>query len=70
MRFYQALIDGSDPRLEAWPWHVPGASLREMFGSGATVRVRNLVVSIASSSPGRVDATVNGMVARGAEILA
>jgi hypothetical protein len=70
MRFYQALIDGGDSRLAAWPWHVPGASLRDLFSSGATVRVRNLIVSIASGSTPRVDATVAGMVSRGAEIVA
>lgn len=70
MRFYQALTDGSEPRLEAWPWQVPGRSLRDLFASGAAVRVRNLVVSIASASPARVDATVAGMVARGGELLA
>ena len=69
MRFYQALIDGDDPRLAAWPWYVRGASLPDLFPVGATVRVRNLVISIASASASRVDATVAGMVARGAEIL-
>ncbi len=69
MRFYQSLIDGDDPRLQAWPWYVRGASLPELFPVGATVRVRNLVISIASASASRVDATVAGMVARGAEIL-
>lgn len=69
MRFYQSLVDGGDPRLAAWPWHVPGASLRDMFDSGATVRVRNLVISIASNSTSRVDATVAGMISRGAQVL-
>ncbi len=69
MRFYQALTDGDDPRLSAWPWRVPGRSLRDLFGNGATVRVRNLVVSVASGSSARVDATVAGMVARGGELL-
>lgn len=70
MRFYQGLTDGYEPRLAAWPWYGPQRSLRELFGSGAAVRVRNLVVSIASGSPSRVDATVAGMVARGGELLA
>jgi len=70
MRFYQALTDGSEPRLDAWPWHVPGRSLRYLFPNGAAVRMRNLVISVASASTHRVDATVAGMVARGAEILA
>jgi hypothetical protein len=69
MHFYQSLIDGGDPRLAAWPWYVPGASLRDMFHVGATLRVRNLVISIASESTSRVDATVAGMVSRGAEIV-
>jgi hypothetical protein len=69
MRFYQGLTDGHEPRLAGWPWYVPGRSLRDLFGSGAAVRVRNLVVSVASASPHRVDATVNGMVARGGEVL-
>jgi hypothetical protein len=70
MRFYQALTDGEDSRLAAWPWFVPGASLRDLFTNGATVRVRNLVISIASASASRVDATVAGMAARGAQPLA
>ena len=45
------------------------ATEANLFGSGAAVRVRNLVVSVASASPHRVDATVNGMVARGGEVL-
>jgi hypothetical protein len=70
MRFYQGLTDGHEPRLAGWPWYVPGCSLLDLFGSGAAVRVRNLVISVASASPYRVDATVNGMVARGGELLA
>jgi hypothetical protein len=69
MRFYQSLIDGDDRRLAAWPWYKPGHTLRDLFGAGATVRVRNLVLSIASGSSYRVDATVAGMVARGGELL-
>ena len=38
--------------------------------SGATVRVRNVVISVVAVSAARVDATVAGMVSRGAEILA
>jgi hypothetical protein len=70
MRFYQALVDGDDPRVAAWPWYVPGQALRDLFTTGATVRVHNIVVSIASNAAQRVDATVAGMVARGAELLA
>ena len=66
---YQSLIDGDDRRLASWPWYVPGHTLRDLFGAGATVRVRNLVLSIASGSSYRVDATVAGMVARGGELL-
>jgi hypothetical protein len=69
MRFYQALTDGSEPRLADWPWFVPGRALPDLFASGAAVRMRNLVVSVASASPQRVDATLAGMVARGGEIL-
>jgi len=69
MRFYQALTDGSEPRLADWPWLVPGRFLPDLFASGAAVRMRNLVVSIASASPQRVDATIAGMAARGGEVL-
>jgi SAM-dependent methyltransferase len=69
MRFYQALTDGSEPRLADWPWLVPARSLPDLFASGAAVRMRNLVVSIASASPQRVDATLAGMAARGGEVL-
>jgi hypothetical protein len=70
MRFYQALVDGEDERVAAWPWYVPGQALRDLFTAGATVRVHNLVISVASNAAQRVDATVAGMVARGAELLA
>jgi hypothetical protein len=70
MRFYQSLTDGDDPRLAGWPWYAPGHTLRELFGNGAMVRVRNLVLSIASASSYPVEATVAGMVARGGELLA
>jgi hypothetical protein len=70
MRFYQGLTDGQEPRLAGWPWYVPGCTLPDLFSSGSAVRVRNLVISIASGSPSRVDATVAGMVARGGEVLA
>jgi hypothetical protein len=70
MRFYQALTDGSEPRVTAWPWYVAGATLRDLFGSGAMVRVRNVVISVVAASTARVDATVAGRVSRGAESLA
>lgn len=70
MRFYQALTDGGEPRLAGWPWYVAATTLRELFGSGAMVRVRNVIVSIVAASTARVDATVAGMVSRGAEIIA
>lgn len=69
MRFYQGLTDGSERRLSGWPWHVPGRALPDLFASGAAVRMRNLVLSVASASPSRVDATIAGMVARGGEVL-
>jgi Dimethyladenosine transferase (rRNA methylation) len=69
MRFYQGLTDGSEPRLSGWPWRVPGRSLPDLFASGAAVRMRNLVVSVASASPSLVDATLAGMAARGGEVL-
>jgi hypothetical protein len=69
MHFYQALIDGSDPRLTTWPWFAPRYSLQGLFGSVGTVRVRNLVVSVASQSSSRVDAVVAAMAGRGAELL-
>jgi hypothetical protein len=70
MRFYQSLTDGDDPRLAGWPWYQPRGTLHELFACGARLRVRNLVVSIASASSHRVEATVAGMAARGAEVLA
>ncbi len=70
MRFYQSLVDGEDDRIAAWPWYVRGQALRDLFSTGATLRVHNLVVSVASNAAPRVDATVAGMVARGAELLA
>jgi SAM-dependent methyltransferase len=69
MRFYQGLTDGSEPRLSGWPWYGPGRALPDLFASGAAVRLRNLVVSVASASPVRVDATIAGMAARGGEVL-
>ncbi|HEY7226399.1 MAG TPA: hypothetical protein VH561_22735 [Micromonosporaceae bacterium] len=69
MRFYQSLTDGQEPRLAEWPWYATGATLHDLFPCGATVRVRNLVVSIASASAHRVEATLAGMAARGAEVL-
>lgn len=69
MRFYQALIAGDDPRLRAWPWYAATPSLRTLFAGVGTVRVRNLLVTVASNSSGRVDAVVAGMVGRGGELV-
>jgi SAM-dependent methyltransferase len=69
MRFYQSLVDGGDPRLRDWPWYPTGRSLRDLFGTVGTVRVRNLLVSVASESSSRVDAVVSAMAGRGAELL-
>ncbi len=69
MQLYQSLIDGGDPRLRGWPWYTHGQSLRDLFGTVGTVRVRNLLVSVASESPSRVDAVLSAMAGRGGELL-
>jgi hypothetical protein len=68
MSFYQALIDGSDPRLARWPWYSTDNSLAALFSDVRRVRVGSLVVTLASDSSSRLDGISARMLAAGGRL--
>ena len=67
MLFYFFLTHGGEERLNRWPWKKDLLSLSDLFENVTSMRVNDLVLTIASSSRSSVEKIVAHMEANGSE---